>query len=235
MHAEPARVVPNPSTGSTDVAHWRGYNRTRLLREQPAVSSWGSLVEDLTELGDRIDPSIIVAPHPALDASRDHVYTTAALLEALERLGDPDVDLFLYTNHHVLSEYFPFGPADAAVTLPPWSDSTVTFRTVYSLALDAGRQRDKLFALDQMHDLRPPPERVLQGPTGALLRRTKRAVVELWRDPAQQYSYFRRAVRPNELFFVYDAADREALQQFVTPLRAPQTTVTADSTHRGIR
>jgi LmbE family N-acetylglucosaminyl deacetylase len=229
MHAEPAGVVPNPSTGSTDVDHWRSYNRTSLLRERPAISTWGSLVEDLTDLAARIEPSIIVAPHPALDANRDHVYTTAALLEALERLGDPDVDLFLYTNHHVLSEYFPFGPADAAVTLPPWSDSTVTFRTVYSLALDAGRQRDKLFALDQMHDLRPAPERVLQGPTGALLHRIKRAVAELWRDPAQEYSYFRRAVRPNELFFVYDAADREALQQFVSRLRARNASIMDDA------
>jgi hypothetical protein len=70
---------------------------------------------------------------------------------------------------------------------------------------------------------------VLQGPTGALLHRIKRAVAELWRDPAQEYSYFRRAVRPNELFFVYDEADREALQQFVSPLRARNASIMDDA------
>jgi hypothetical protein len=36
----------------------------------------------------------------------------------------------------------------------------------------------------------------------------------LWRDRADSYSYFRRAVRPNELFFVYTTADREALSAY---------------------
>jgi hypothetical protein len=38
---------------------------------------------------------------------------------------------------------------------------------------------------------------------------------ELWREPFGTYSYYRRAVRPNELFFVYSPAERSALQAYV--------------------
>jgi len=35
------------------------------------------------------------------------------------------------------------------------------------------------------------------------------------RDPVGDYSYFRRAVRPNEIFFVYGPADRGAVADYV--------------------
>jgi hypothetical protein len=120
----------------------------------------------------------------------------------------------LYTNHHVHTEYFPFGPARAWVSLPPWFDRSVTFRAVHSLPLTPEVRRAKLLALDMHHDLRPAPSPVERGPLPTFLGRLGGMVRALIRDPARELSYFRRAPRPNELFFVYAAADRALLEQW---------------------
>jgi hypothetical protein len=84
---------------------------------------------------------------------------------------------------------------------------------VYAPRLDPGRQRAKLFALDAMHDLRPAPERVVGTVPGRIAVRLRDALLDVARDPAGELSYLRRAVRPNELFFAYVAADRAMLQR----------------------
>jgi LmbE family N-acetylglucosaminyl deacetylase len=183
-----------------------------LVPGRSATPTWGSLVDDLAVLLSTVRPAIIVAPHPSLDISEDHQLTTVALLEALERSGN-DVTLFLYTNHHVFSEYYPFGPADAGVTMPPWFDESLTFSSVYSVRLDAAQRTEKLFALDAMHDLRSAPRLLVGGPADRLLSRLGRSLADLVRDPVSDYSYYRRAVRPNELFFVYRSEDQELLRR----------------------
>lgn len=213
MRADPRREVANAATGSTSVTRSRA--NQPMLASRPAVSTWENLVDDLAALIRRIQPQVIVFPHPVLDANRDHRYTAAAVLEALERIGDPAQDLLLYTNHHVLSEYYPFGPSDDVVTLPPWFSDSVPFRSLHSQRLDPGLQRAKMFALDAMHDLRPPPERVVGSVPGRMISRLIRAIGSVARDPALELSYMRRAVRPNELFFAYRGEDRKALQRLI--------------------
>ena len=115
----------------------------------------------------------------------------------------------------MLAEYYLFGPADAGVTMPPWFDESLIFSSVYSARLDAAQQTDKLFAVDAMHDLRPAPRRLYGGPTDRFLLRLGRAMTDLVRDPVSDYSYYRRAVRPNELFFVYRAEDQQALRRSI--------------------
>jgi LmbE family N-acetylglucosaminyl deacetylase len=217
MYQRPERIVANPVTGSADIGRWR-HAEIPALAGRPAQSTWEGLVGDLMVLLTEIRPQAIVFPHPALDANRDHVFTAAALLEALERLHDPPLRLVLYTNHHARSEYYPFGPADAAVTLPPWFDETTPVRALLSHPLDRERQVAKLFALDAMHDLRPAPAFVLGDSTRQLFGRLAALVRDARRDPARELSYFRRAARPNELFFVYGTEDRSRLQQLI-PVR----------------
>jgi len=215
MHCEDGVARPDTSGMSADMARWRSWNHSVLLDDRPAVPTWENLVSDLEMLLDRIQPGIVVSPHPALDASADHVFVTAALLEALRRRDDPEIFLFLYTNHHPLTAYFPPGPAGAAVSLPPWFDSATPFRSVYSHPLDPQLQVRKLFALDRMSDLRTAPEPVYGGPAGRVSRRLISALREIWRDPARELSYFRRGIRSNELFFVYSQADRQALEELI--------------------
>ena len=187
-------------------------NTSELLAGRTATSTWDSLVADLATLLDQIQPAVIATPHPSLDVAADHKFTTVALFEALERVGGSDRTLLLYNNHHVFGEYFPFGPADGLVTLPPWFDPELPCRGVYSHRLDEGSRTAKLFALDAMHDLRPAPRvSSVKASRAARVGAVRRALRELWRYPADYYSYFRRATRPNELFFVYSTADRDAL------------------------
>ena len=215
MYRNPDSVVPNPFSGTDDIARWRAWNSSSLLDGRPAISSWENLVGDLAHLLEQIRPDIVVSPHPVLDGSSDHEFTTVALLEALERIGDPPLHLFLYTVHHPRGHYFPAGPAGAAVTLPPWFDDATPFRSIYAHPLDQHQQIAKLFALDAMHDLRVAPEAVLLSGLMDGGDRLVGAVAGIWRDPARELSFFRRAVRPTELFFVYDTRDRERLQRLV--------------------
>jgi LmbE family N-acetylglucosaminyl deacetylase len=199
-----------------------------MLSSRPSVSTWENLVGDLVSLIDKIAPTVIIFPHPALDANRDHIFTADAVLEALQRLEDPVADLLLYTNHHVHAEYDPFGPSGDAVTLPPWFSASVTFRSLYSAPLSPGLQREKLFALDAMHDLRAPPELVVGSVPARIVSRMAKAVRDVWRDPARELSYMRRAVRSNELFFAYRGDDRAVLQRWLpAPPRAPVARVRA--------
>ena len=215
MHSTPGTLVGNKITGADDVNVFRRWNVTSLLDSRAAVSTWESLVEDLALLIQELRPEIIVSPHPTLDGNSDHKFTTIAVLDALKKLGDEKSALYLYTNHHVYTEYFPFGPADALVTLPPWFDGSLSFGGVYSQPLDDTRQTEKLFALEAMHDLRSAPRRFVGQPTRRFFERLSVVASELWREPFGTYSYYRRAVRPNELFFVYSPSDRSALRAYV--------------------
>lgn len=196
-------------------ARYRRGAVAELLGDYPASPNWAGLVADLSALLRTIEPDVIVAPHPALDAALDHQLTTIALIEALDRVADHRSVLFLYTNHHVLAEYYPFGPSDSAVSLPPWFDIDTLFATIYSHPLDKHRQVQKLFALDAMHDLRAAPDRFVGGPTERFLSRIEWAADQVLADPLGTYSYFRRATRPNELFFVYEPAERDLLRSLI--------------------
>jgi len=196
-------------------ARYRRGAVAELLGDYPASPDWAGLVADLSALLRTIEPDVIVAPHPALDAAPDHRLTTIALAEALYQAADRRSVLFLYTNHHVLAEYYPFGPSDSAVGLPPWFDVDTLFASIYSHPLDKHRQVQKLFALDAMHDLRAAPDRFVGGPTERFVSRIRWAAKEVVADPLGTYSYFRRAIRPNELFFVYEPAERDLLRSSI--------------------
>jgi LmbE family N-acetylglucosaminyl deacetylase len=180
-----------------------------LLGGRSAHATWHSLVEDLRVLLRTIRPAVIVAPHPLLDAAPDHQLTSIALLEAMENGSADDGLLLLYTNHHVLAEYYPFGPANTEMTLPPWFDAAAEFGGVFSYALGPIDRQRKLFALESMHDLRAAPRAVTaEDPAGRFLQMASNALREIRRNPLGTYSYYRRAVRTNELFFVYRFSDR---------------------------
>jgi LmbE family N-acetylglucosaminyl deacetylase len=214
---EAAQAAAPPPT--EPVGRYRQGAVQALLGGRTATADWASFVADLAALVEATRPHVIVTPHPALDDHTDHQYTTIALLEALESLADGNATLLLYTNHHVLAEHYPYGPSTALATLPPWFGGT-RFSGILSYRLDEAAQLRKLFALEAMHDLRPPPLRLnTDAPTGVLWERVKQAAELVRRDPFGDYSYFRRAVRPNELFFVYPPEARPAAAEFVAPVR----------------
>lgn len=197
----PEPVTP-PLARLAEPGFYRRANVDAELRDRPFHATWPSLVDDLLAELERVAPEAVVAPHPLLDVHRDHQLTTIALIEALGRWSG-HCDLYLYTNHALLDETFPFGPRDGATGLPPWGGGDLYFDAVYSHPLSAEDQRLKLVALEAMHDLRPFDLRDGSRPT-----RTRRERRESsWTD------YFRRGPRPNELFFVVKPESAQHLRQ----------------------
>jgi LmbE family N-acetylglucosaminyl deacetylase len=196
---------------------YRSLNVDPGLAARPFTASWPSLVGDLAAELERVQPRVVVAPHPLLDRHRDHQFTTIALLEALESWPG-DCELWLYTNHATGNESWPFGPREAMSGLPPWPAPAVRggastagaglfFSRLYSHPLDADTRERKQVALEAMHDLRPFDLRPEDGVGDPTTRRE--------RAEAPRYDYFRRAPRPNELFFVLTRDDARRLRSFV--------------------
>ncbi|MET0262039.1 MAG: PIG-L family deacetylase [Rariglobus sp.] len=184
-----------------DPAYFRRLNVDRALRDRKFAGTWQGLVKDLVWELRRVRPTIIVAPHPLLDAHADHQYTTIALIEALEQWKGR-CELYLYTNHAMENEAFPLGERHAMTGLPPWSAGDLFFQRLYSHPLSVEEQKLKLVALEDMHDLRAFDMRDGTPPVDAETRNS-------WRD----YDYYRRGPRPNELFFVLSREDAKRMRE----------------------
>lgn len=211
MHATPEEVVSELYGPNQDVAVYRRANIGRLLPNGPRTSTWAHLVEDLVEILRRVQPALVVMPHPWLDTHADHQYVAVAAVEALERWSGP-ARFLLYTNH-AFENLYPFGPAGTVVSLPPWSRSELPVEGIYSHPLSPDVQRRKLFALESMHDLRlSPAEQAACGTPGAVARRD-----DYPRTPA--VDYFRRAPRSEELFFVFS---RDGVRELIRAFLAAQ-------------
>jgi hypothetical protein len=118
-----------------------------------------------------------------------------ALVEALKNLNWRRGTLLLYTNHLCSSDHYPFGKAGDLVSLPPGIDD-IFFDGIVSIALDQGKQARKHMALDAMIDVRPNIEiDSLRSVANAFKQVLKSTIT------AGHASYFRQAVRANELFF----------------------------------
>lgn len=210
MRQKPSEVVPELYGPNDDVAAYRRANIGRLLPSTSRKNSWANLVEDLQAILKKVEPAVVVAPHPYLDNHADHQYVTVALAEALERWKKPATFL-LYTNH-AARNFYPYGPAGSNVSLPPlaaslpaWAaGSELPVQGVYSHTVGADVQRRKLYALETMHDLRlAPSEQASCGDPAAPKRPD-------WpRQP--EVDYFRRGPRPDEVFFVHDRDGLRAL------------------------
>ena len=201
MHDNPTRVIPEMYAPNTDIGAYLKYNLGTLLPKRARESTWVNLVEDLETVLRKVKPAIIVAPHPQLDSHADHSFTTVALAEALSRRRQR-VALLLYTNHADRNRY-PYGPAGTIMSLPPPLAQDVPLDRVYSHPVSADRQRQKLFALESMHDLRSSPSRLYSVEIGE-----DRAAEPEKEGPSAVggVGYLRRGPRSNELFFVYDQA-----------------------------
>jgi LmbE family N-acetylglucosaminyl deacetylase len=196
----------------------RRMNRSPLIQGD-AACTWKSLVRDLGCIISDTKPTIVVAPHPRLDPISDHLFATVALGEALQSAGLTTGRMFLYTVHNRRSEMWPFGPAGSGVALLPiLRDDGNCASGFYSHGLSVERQRQKFVALEAMHDVRD-----MQWPTGATYQQVGHRIAAELRALAHGMgvaptSYLRRAVRPDELFFVTSFDDgmmlvRRAVEQ----------------------
>ena len=200
-------------------AQLRRMNRSSLIQGD-AACTWKSLVRDLGCIISETKPTIVVAPHPTLDPISDHLFATVALGEALQSAGLTTGRMFLYTVHNRRSEMWPFGPAGSGVALLPILPEDGNCASgFYSHALSIERQRQKFVALEAMHDVRDMQWPVGSPQVGLQIVRELRALAHgMGVVPT---SYLRRAVRPDELFFVTSFDDgmtlvRRAVEQEVS-------------------
>ncbi|MBJ2172630.1 PIG-L family deacetylase [Aureibaculum sp. A20] len=197
MHANDTALVKTHFTKTYDINSFRKQNISKLLDSVKGTSRWISLVNDLTFLLDTIKPEIIVTPSPNLDSHLDHQFTTIALFDAIKKTGLNQGQLFLYTNHLPKSESYPYGNMGEPITLPPNFDTSFYFESIYSLPMPLSLQKEKIFALDAMNDIRLDTDYLDSKKAFVYaLKILKRNTI------GPQNDYFRRSVRSNELFFV---------------------------------
>jgi LmbE family N-acetylglucosaminyl deacetylase len=194
-----------------DFSTLRRMNSSSVIQPEGAGCSWSSLIRDLSRIVAATRPTIVVAPHPTLDPHPDHLCATIAVGEALEAVGARSPRMFLYVVHNRRSELWPFGPAGSGVPLLPILAADGSCGSgFYSHPLSIERQRMKLVALEAMHDLRDiqwAPAAAAHPWAGARILPELRA----WVHGVDPTSYLRRAVRPDELFFVASCEDTLAM------------------------
>jgi hypothetical protein len=209
MRAEPNRDFRGEGDEALDFDGLRTLSRSPLVR--PGTDcSWNSLVGDLRHIFTTVQPTVIVTPHPALDPHEDHMAATAAVVEALSVAGLTHARLFLSCVHNRSSELWPFGPAGSGVAhLPVLASDGNLASGFYSHPLSEDRQTEKYIALEAMHDIREMGGALTPtlGRAGEVIRAELRALFDGIGDPPA--SYLRRAVRPDETFFVmhFDAIE----------------------------
>ena len=206
MYADPSRTINEVYGPNTDVAPYRRANLGVLLPNESRTNTWNHLVEDVVTILRKVNPAVIVMPDPRLDSHLDHEYAAVAVVQALEQ-WDREATFLLYTNHAAADRY-PFGPAGSVMSLAPITPKSgeITLQKVFSYETDPALQTRKLFALESMHDLRLSPEEQSTCDSPDYRRRPEDYPRKIEED------YLRRAVRANEIFYVFD---RAGVQQLV--------------------
>jgi LmbE family N-acetylglucosaminyl deacetylase len=220
MYLHPDRDFRGEGADVLDFPALRGMNRSTLIHDNTACT-WKSLVCDLGRIVTDIKPSIVVTPHPVLDHHPDHLFTTVALSEALRSASITAGRMFFYTVHNRRSEMWPFGPAGSGVALLPiMPEDGICASGFYSHRLSGERLRQKFVALEAMHDVRDmqwPPGRPYPQAVHRIAAELRAMAHGMGVDPT---SYLRRAVRPDELFFVTSFADGTELARQAVKQRA---------------
>jgi LmbE family N-acetylglucosaminyl deacetylase len=183
---------------------FRAVSHAKVKLSQKVEPTYHAFINDLKEMIEQTKPTIIITPHPIIDTHPDHQQTTLALIDVLKETNHR-CKLLLYTNHLKLSETYPIGAMHSSVTLPP-NKKEFYFDALYSFELDKELQIDKFFALESIHDLRDSLLFIsIKKSFGHLNKMIKRKIT------GKDKSYYKRAVRANELFFVVESENIEKL------------------------
>lgn len=208
MYKFPSREVRGRYFSRPYVSTARKYN-LYPLPALPVEATWPNLVRSLSIILDKIQPDIIVAPHPLLDSHPDHHFSSIALFEALGKCGICKKSaLYLYTNHR--ADFYPYGTSDSWVSLPPFFQNS-TFNSIYSYQLSSDESVEKRFAIHAMHDIGPSPPKADIGFFDLMKTLVFDVGSYIKYNTHLSESYYRRTLRPNELFFVYAYKDVPAL------------------------
>jgi len=205
MSKNPNENVVSKSLEFGTLNRFRKVAHASVQLKKEVESNYKSFTSDIKEIIIQINPDIIIMPHPAIDSHPDHKQTTLSVCDVLGETNCK-ADLMLYTNHLEQSELYPIGPMHCAIDLPP-NKKEFYFDSIYSFELNYSLQLDKFFALESIHDLRDSLLFIsLRHSYRHLSKMIKKKIM------GKDKSYFRRAVRANELFFVVKNKNKDKLQ-----------------------
>ena len=178
-----------------DMNLFRRVSHSNINLADKVSPNYNSFLNDLVSIIEQKKPNIILTPHPIIDSHPDHKYTSFALKDALKTTKH-SCKILSYTNHLSISESYPVGDLHSSISLPP-NFKEFDFTSIYSFGLSEDLQIDKFFALESIHDLR----------NSSIQISIKKAYKQLDRLISRKIkgkdkSYYKRAVRANELFFV---------------------------------
>jgi len=174
---------------------FRKVSHAKIKLDEKVKPTYEALLKDLEKIITQLKPTIIITPHPQIDSHSDHKQTTLAVTQVLKDKNH-DSKLLLYTNHLNISEQYPIGDMHSALTLPP-NKNRFDFDSIYSFYLDDDLQTDKLFALENMHDLK---DSTIYISLKSSFKHFKKMLMR--KITSKDKSYYRRALRSNELFFI---------------------------------
>jgi LmbE family N-acetylglucosaminyl deacetylase len=196
MKANPTQAVHAPESRLDSLDAYRRAQSPDLIAPLTDTrATWANLVQDFEYLIKHVEPDIIVTPYPRLDEHPDHQLSTVALIQAIRNLHWMRGALLLYSNHSPASARYPYGDAGDLVSLPPATG--VSFDGIWYQSTSPEEQARKYMALDAMVDIRPDLRPASLRSVAALFKQAVKASAT-----GGDESYYRRAVRANELFFV---------------------------------
>ena len=205
MSEHPKELAASLVKGFGEMDNYRKISHASVKLPLSVIPRYDSFLNDLEQILLQTQPAYFITPHPAIDSHPDHKYTTYALLEILKKL-DLTCKLLTYTNHLQLSETYPLGQMHSSITLPP-NKTAFYFDSVYSFELDNSLQNDKFFALEAIHDLRDSLVFISIKKAYKQFNKMFKRVLS-----GKDKSYYKRAVRANELFFVVESENIKELQ-----------------------
>ena len=211
MFREPARPFTLACEGSLPRRVLRARNGEPLLADGESSCTWAGLIEELRRILETVRPTVVACPHPVIDVHPDHTFTTVALAEALQRCPGLAPAVLLYVVHAPGAPVHPCGPREGRVSLPPWTGEQWIADAIHSQSLPLELQHAKYFAVEAAHDLRAFGLAAPKTP-GELLRLARRELSAFLGGVATApTSFLRRAVRPNELYYVVSVDSLAAL------------------------
>ena len=197
---QPLKNKQEFKTTLKDITPFRKTKHSCIKLPDVTKPTYETFLNDINEIVKQLQPEIIITPHPQIDSHPDHKQTTLTLLEVLKQ-SNLNPTLLLYTNHLQLSETYPLGNIGSSITLPPNKEDFI-FNSIYSFKLDQQNQTDKFFALENIHDLRDSYLQTnIKSIYKHLIKLIKRKIT------SKDKSYYKRAIRDNELFFVATKED----------------------------
>ncbi|WP_153445928.1 PIG-L deacetylase family protein [Vibrio algicola] len=202
LYETPHEVKLDTVIGQLNSQKERSFNHINLPNDKNFINTGQALIDDLVSLIEQIKPSTILVTDPEIDPHHEHIVAAHAVALAIQKSDYKPDNVLLYVNHLREIKKFPYGPEHARTALSPWYNSESVFGeySCYSHQLSMNTQKEKVVALDSMHDLRSK-NRIEKN----IKQWWSKKIIKSGYQFYSNHSYFQTHIKSNEVFAVIDA------------------------------